>query len=62
MSLHIQNGAGYADVYKGMNIVARIWDNGNGGHLVKVYADGYDATVSSTQDALKMIAGRLEDE
>ncbi|WP_100406248.1 hypothetical protein [Bacillus solitudinis] len=59
MGLTIQDGIGYADVYKGNSIVARIWDNGNGGHFVKVLTDGFDMSVNSTQEALKEISKRL---
>ncbi|WP_088104773.1 hypothetical protein [Halalkalibacter urbisdiaboli] len=34
--LSIQDGIGYADVYKNNSIVARVWDDGSGGHFVKV--------------------------
>lgn len=62
MSLHIQNGAGYADVYKGVNIVARIWDDGSGGFLVKVLRDGHDTTAKSEREALHIITQRCCDE
>ncbi|ARK28769.1 hypothetical protein [Halalkalibacter krulwichiae] len=57
--IHIKHCPQYTDVYKGNWIVARIYEDGNGGKFVKVLADGYDAVAASEAEALSIIKGRV---
>lgn len=56
--LEVRHKWGYANVLRGIEIVARMYENGRGGYLVKVLHDGHDTTANSEQEALRIITQR----
>lgn len=57
--IRIEHKFQYADVYKGNWIVARIYEDGSGGKLVKVLTTGADFTAVNEMDAINQIKTNL---